>query len=344
LGIFTQGGIMKACFVGKEGSDRLDYVYKKGRREKFEKILDVLPGVVTENNLDKHKAFLQEVEVIVTTWNFIPFTDAQLGEYFPKLKLVLYSAGSVQYFARPFLNRGIKVVSGWGAIAVAVAETASSVVLLANKGYFQSRELFKKEGFRAAKNLCGNVLPGNFETSVGILGVGMVGAKVVERLRHSVLDIVAFDPFLSDERAKALGVRKASLEEVFSTCQTITNHIANLPETEKMLNYSHFSLMQDHACFVNTGRGATVVEADLIRALKEKPTRYAFLDVTWPEPIESGNEFPGMPNVYLTPHIAGSTNYETLLMADYMYDELKRYMAGEKLQWEVTLKMLETMA
>lgn len=335
---------MKGCFVSKDGSDRLNYVYKMGRREKFEKELEVLPGIVTEKNLDQHKAFLRETEVIITTWNFVPFTDAQIGEYFPKLRLVLYGAGSVQGFARPFLNRGIRVVSGWVAMSVAVTEYASSQVLLANKGYFQALLKYRNEGFKTAKDMCSNIYPGNFETRVGILGAGMIGAGVAKRLKESNLEILAYDPYLSDEKAKAINVKKVSIEEVFSTCQTITNHMAHNPQTQGMLNYRLFNLMGDYAVFVNTARGASVVEADLLRALKEKPTRTAVLDVTWPEPAAEGSELLSLPNVFLTPHIAGYANHEVLRLADYMFDELKRFKSNEKLLYEVTLPMLETMA
>ena len=335
---------MKGCFVSKEGSDRLTYVYKMGRREKFEKELEILPGIVTEKNLDEHRSFLREAEVIITTWHFIPFTDAQISEYFPKLKLVLYGAGSVQGFARPFLNRGVRVVSGWAAMAIPVSEYAASQVLLANKGFFQSYLTYRTGGYRASKNISEFICPGNFETKVGILGVGMIGSKVAMRLRESNLEILAYDPYLSDERAKELGVKKASPEEIFSGCQTITNHMANNPQTEGMLNYRLFSLMGDYASFVNTARGASVVEADLVRALKEKPSRTAILDVSWPEPVPAEHDFLNLPNVFLTAHIAGYANHEVLRLADYMFDELKRFRAGEKLLYEVTLPMLETMA
>ena len=179
---------------------------------------------------------------------------------------------------------------------------------------------------------------------MGILGVGMIGAGVAKRLKESNLELLAYDPYLSDERAKALHVKKVPVEKIFSDCQTITNHMANNAQTEKMLNYRLFSLMGDHATFVNTARGASVVEADLIRALKEKPGRTAVLDVSWPEPVPAGHELLSMPNVFLTPHIAGYANHEVLRLADYMFDELKRFKAGEKLLYEVTLPMLETMA
>ena len=229
-------------------------------------------------------------------------------------------------------------------MAIPVAEFAVSQVILANKGYFQSLLKFKKEGFNAAKDLCSYSFPGNFEAKVGILGVGMIGTIVAKRLKESNLELLAYDPYLSDEKAKSLDLKKASLEEIFSTCQTITNHMANNSQTEKMLDYRVFSLMKDNAAFVNTGRGASVVEDGLIRALREKPGRTALIDVTWPEPAEKSHEFLSLPNVFLTPHMAGYANLEVLRLADYMFEELKRFKAGEKLLYEVTIPMLETMA
>jgi phosphoglycerate dehydrogenase-like enzyme len=336
--------VMKGCFVKKEGSDRLDYVYKMGRREKFAAELEILPETLTENNLEKHRAFLKETEVLISTWNFISFTEEQLTEYFPKLRLVLYGAGSVQGFARPFLNRGIRVVSGWVAMSVPVMEFATSLILLANKGYFPALLKYKSEGFSAAKDMCEHLFPGSFETRVGLLGIGVVGAAVAKRLKLSNIEVLAYDPYLSDEKAKALDIKKVPIEEIFSSCQTISNHMAHNKETEGMLTYRLFSLMKDNAAFINTGRGASLVEADLLRALKEKPGRTAILDVSWPEPVKEGHEFLSLPNVFLTPHIAGYANQEVLRLADYMFDELKRFKAGEPLLYEVTLPMLATMA
>lgn len=172
----------------------------------------------------------------------------------------------------------------------------------------------------------------------------MVGKRVIELLQHYHLNVEVYDPFLPDEEAARLGVRKTDLLQLFSNCDTISNHLANVPETVGILHYEHFRRMRPHATFLNTGRGAQVVEADLVRALREVPTRTAVLDVTDPEPPPADSELLALDNVFLTPHIAGSMNLEVARMGLYMAEECERFLRGEPLRYEVTLAMLATMA
>ena len=172
----------------------------------------------------------------------------------------------------------------------------------------------------------------------------MIGSKVAERLKDYRLEVLAYDPFLPVEKAERLGVTMAPLKTIFSECTVISNHLANNPQTVGMLNGELFDLMRPNAAFINTGRGAQVVEKDLIKALKDEPARVALLDVTYPEPPAPDSELRRLDNVFLTPHIAGSLGEETARMGEYMYEEFGRYMRGEPAKWEVTMKMLETMA
>lgn len=139
-------------------------------------------------------------------------------------------------------------------------------------------------------------------------------------------------------------VEPASLEEIFSECEVISNHLANNEQTRNILHYDLFRRMHDNATFINTGRGAQVVEADLVRALKEKSHCCAILDVTDPEPPDPDSPFFGMENVILTPHLAGSQRDEWWRMAEYMYEEALLLEAGKPTRYHVTHKMLETMA
>ena len=242
---------MKGCFVCEEGSSRLNYVYAGGRRERFMELLEICPPVIHAGNLEENRAFLKECEVMLSTWGMVPFTGGELRAYFPNLKILFYAAGSVQGFARPFLQNGIRVVSAWGAMCRPVAQFTVSCIVFANKGAFQAARLYREEGFRAGKVLATEHFPGTYGTKIGILGAGMIGSLVIEMLRGYPVEVLVYDPFLPENRAKELGVRLCSLEEVFSECQTISNHIANNERTVGMLDYSLFSRMKDNAAFIN---------------------------------------------------------------------------------------------
>ena len=124
----------------------------------------------------------------------------------------------------------------------------------------------------------------------------------------------------------------------------MSNHLANNEQTKGMLSYDLFSRMRKNAVFINTGRGAQVVEDDLVRILSERPDLTALLDVTDPEPSPKEHPFHTLPNCFLTPHIAGSLGEEVARMGEYMLLELTAYLNDEPCKYEVNQKMLETMA
>ena len=309
----------------------------------FGKLSDVERRVYSSADVLGEPEAFSEVEYIFSTWGMPAMSEDEIKSCFPNLKCVFYAAGSVQAFARPFLACGVKVFSAWAANAVPVVEYTLAQIVLANKGFFaHSREM--KKGNREAGKLMRDSYPGNYGENVGIIGVGMIGSQVAERLKGYKLNVLAFDPFLSDARAEALGIRKVSLDELFSSCRVISNHMANNEQTKGMLDYGYFSKMMPFSTFINTGRGAQVVEDDLVRVLTERPDVTAILDVTYPEPPAAGHAFYSLPNCFLTPHIAGSLMNETHRMAEYIVEEYGRYIAGEHCLYEVSEKMLETMA
>ncbi len=311
--------------------------------ESFDKLPEVERKVYTSAEVIAEPEKFAEVEYVFSTWGMPSMSEEEIKKCFPSLKCVFYAAGSVQAFARPFLACGVKVFSAWAANAVPVVEYTLAQIILANKGFFaHSREM--KKGNREAGKIMKAAYPGNYGENVGIIGVGMIGSQVAERLKSYKLNVLAFDPFLSDERAENLGIKKATLEEIFSTCRVVTNHMANNEQTKGMLDYKCFSKMLPYSTFINTGRGAQVVEDDLVRVLEERPDVTAILDVTFPEPPAEGHAFYSLPNCFLTPHIAGSLVNETHRMAEYIIEEYERYIGGKPCRYEVSFKMLETMA
>ena len=333
----------KAIYISNDSAARIRSVYSPETREAISGLADIGEGVYSSADLGDPA--LSAAEIALSTWGMPKLSEEEIGAYLPNLKILFYAAGSVQEFARTFLRRGVRIVSAWAANAVPVAEYAFSQIILANKGFFQSAGLFKEQGYRQSAEFSGT-FPGTFGCTIGIIGAGMVGRKVIEMLNACGVRarILVFDPFLPEDAARSLGVEKCSLDILFAESQTISNHLANNDQTRGILHYDLFKLMKPNAAFINTGRGAQVVEADLARALRECPSRTALLDVTYPEPPEAGHPFYELPNVFLTPHIAGSMGGETYRMGEYILDELRRYVNSEPLRYEVTMGMLETMA
>ena len=285
-----------------------------------------------------------DVEYIFSTWGMAQFNESEIKRYFPSLKCVFYGAGSVQYFARPFLNCGVRVFSAWGANAIPVAEYTVSQIILANKGFFKLQNLYRERGRAEALEVV-NKYPGNFRTKVGILGCGMIGSMIIEMLESFDFEILVYDPFLSNERAKEMGVKKVELNTVFEECQTISNHIAKNERTNGLIKYEHLSKMRDYTTFINTARGTIVDEEGLKRAMRENKTLVALIDVLDPdENRDVSDDIFKVENIIITPHIAGSHTNEIARMGQYMEDEYHRVLKNEKCRWEGKLKDLEKMA
>jgi len=279
------------------------------------------------------------VELIFSSWGMPLLSPAHLDRL-PALKAVFYAAGSVRDFARPLLERGITVVSAWQANAVPVAEFTQAQIMLAAKGYFRNSRAFRcPAGYSDAPR--GR---GIFGEKVSILGAGAIGRKVIDLLRPYNLCVLVFDPFLPQEEAVKLGVRQVSLEAAFAEGYIVSNHLANLPETRRMLHRGLFQSMRQDATFINTGRGATVDEQGMIEVLTQRPDITALLDVTLPEPPVGGSPLYTLPNVHLSTHIAGSIEDERVRLADYCIEDFRAWRQGEPLCHAVTMQMLKTMA
>ena len=285
-----------------------------------------------------------DVHAIFSTWGFPVLSQEEIAHWFPNLKELYYAAGTVQRFARPYLSRGVRVFSAWAANAIPVAQYTLGQILLANKGYFQLDNRYRTYGHKRACEYADH-FDGNYHNRVGLLGAGMIGKKVIEYLKPFELEVLVFDPFMSQEKADLLGVKKASLEEIFQTCPVVSNHLANKPETVGILHYGLFSSMSPWGVFINTGRGAQVVMPDLIRAMEECPGRTALLDVTDPdEPLPPNHPLLKLPNILVTPHRAGSFTKEIYRLGVYMMEEYERIQIGQQPLYEVTPDILRTMA
>ena len=310
----------------------------------IDKIEDIDKNVYTYDDVVNGKRDFSSVEYAFSTWGTPKFSAEEIKKHLPGLKCLFYGAGSVQSFGRPFLDAGVRIFSAWGANAVPVAEFTVAEIILANKGYYLTNRIFHKDGNRERAKATSATCPGNYGETVGIIGAGMIGKLVIKMLKAYNLKVIVFDPFLPDEKAVELGVEKCDLPTLFERAFVVSNHLANNPQTVGMLNYDLFKRMREKAVFINTGRGAQVVEEDLVRILMERPDLTALLDVTMPEPPIENHPFYTLGNCFLTPHIAGSIGDEVARMGEYMLEEYNSFVSGNPCKYEVTKDMLKTMA
>ena len=313
-------------------ADMLEYVYGKERVEVIRSLCDLHPQRITTENLEQELPALKEVEVIFSCWGMIPLTSQQLDKM-PKLKVVFYASGTVQAFAKPFVDRGIILCSATAANAIPVAEFCLAQIILSCKGAYRN-SLFCKQGPWQPDDAPKG--KGVYGETIALLGIGAVSRHLLQLLKPFNLRVIALHDYLSLEQSRVLGIDElVDLETAFREAYVVSNHLPDKPATAGLITESHFRSMRKGATFINTGRGAQVNETGLVSALHARPDLTALLDVQYPEPPEAFSPLYGLPNIQLTSHIAGSTNDEVRRMADCMIDEFKRWQAYEPLLHQV---------
>ena len=330
---------MKAIYLNNNEAT-VRRVFAERQRERLSRLAEI-DGAVYGAQAVCGGGF-EDAEVAFSTWGMPELSAEEIAKYLPSLKEVYYAAGSVQSFARPFLERGIRVFSAWQANAVPVARYTVAQILLAVKGYFRVQPACRYS--RQAAHELFDRYPGSYEVRVGLLGCGAIGRRVAQLLAGMDMEILVYDPFLSEAQAAELGVRKAEMDEVFATCEVVSNHLANLPETVGIIKREHLLSMPPYSTFINTGRGPQLSEQDLFDMLSQDTTRTALLDVMTEEGQSVSKPLNQLENCLITPHIAGSSGREVRRMADYMLDAFEKVRAGEPCSYEVSLDMLRTMA
>lgn len=282
------------------------------------------------------------VDILFSTWGISRLTGEQLDRFFPNLRAVFYAAGTVGHFAAPFLERHVTIVSAWKANAVSVAQYTVAQIVLAMKGYFRNVQDYDGSHDGFARAFRGRGLYGE---TIGLLGAGAIGRRVIDLLKAYEVDVIVWDPFLSQSTASALGVEKVNeLEDLFSRAYVVSNHLADKPETVGLISRVLLDKLRQDAVFINTGRGPTVDEVALIDLLEKRPDLTALLDVTDPEPPGPESRLMRTANIHVTSHIAGTIGDEVRRMSDLCIEELDRYLAGQPLQHQITQELMATLA
>lgn len=301
-------------------------------------VLDIRPDLVVERLDDPAAAeALAEAEVIISGWG-APRIDAAGLARAPRLRTVLHTAGSVKHLIAPEAwERGITVSSAVDANAVPVAEYTLGAILLAGKGMFELRERFRAErGF-----LHGAVHPGvgNFGRVVGIIGASRIGRKVIALLRPFDFEVLLADPYVDAAEAAKLGVGLVELDDLMQRSDVVSVHAPDLEETRNLLDTSRLAMLKDGAVVINTARGR-LVDTEALSTEASTGRISAIIDVTHPEPLPPASALFDLPNIFLTPHVAGSQGNELARMGKYIVEEAERLAAGKPLARRIDPELL----
>ncbi|GAB3279859.1 hydroxyacid dehydrogenase [Kineosporia babensis] len=270
---------------------------------------------------------LAEVEVLLTGWG-VPTIDAWALSRMPRLRAVLHCAGSVRHVVSPQLwERGIQVSNSADLNADPVAEfTFAAVVMAGKKAPFLSAAAQQDpDPFRFGRL-------SNTGLTIGVVGFSRIGRRVVRLITQNLREVTCLvaDPYAEQAAVEAAGAELTSLEAILPRVDILTLHAPDLPSTRQMIGAQQLAALPEHCCVINTARGALIDTAALTEECRRGRLN-AMLDVTDPEPLPLDSPLRTLPNVMLTPHIAGSTGSETIRMSEGALDELERLVTGRPL-------------
>lgn len=292
-------------------------------------------GEATEENIKK---VIKDADIAVTSWGNPSFTKEILDEC-PNLKLVVHAAGSVKPIVSDELwSRNIRVCASTKPLGIGVAETALGFAISASKNFYALNDDIHNGGYEVkdVKEL--------YELTVGVVSAGWVGKHFIKLLNNFGVDILLYDPFVSDEDAEKMGCKKAELNDLLEKSDIVSLHAPSIPETNHMINAETLKLMKKDAVLINTSRGSVVDEKALYAHMAAGNLKYACLDVYDPEPIEKDNPLRTLPNVIMTPHIAGLAANGKLRIGMHAAEEIERFINNEPMECEVRKEMLDKMA
>ena len=305
-------GSVRDTFFPPETAARLESLGEvvwndKSRQLTPEELRDQLPGV----------------EILVAGWGTAALTEEGL-KYADALKVVAYTGGTVAGLTPlNVFQRGIRVLSGNDIFAESVAESVIAYALTALRDIPKYKEMMLKEGW----SVSGWYNEGLLEQPVGLIGFGAVARHTVKLLAPFRTPIKVWADFLTEADEAAWGIKKATAEEVFTTCKVISLHTSLTPETYHSINRRLLEMIPDGAVFINTARGSIVDEAALTEELKKQRFK-AVLDVYEKEPLPMDSGLRGLPNVTLIPHMGGPTIDRRKFVTEGLLDEICRLDQG----------------
>lgn len=286
------------------------------------------------------KATIAGADIAITSWGNTELT-ADILDAAPNLRFVMHAAGSVKPVVSDAMwERGIRIAASTKPLGIGVAETALGFAISASKNFYQVNDEIHNGGWNANRSNCKEL----YEITVGVISGGFVGRHFIKLMRNFGVEILLYDPFITEEQAAALGAKKADLKELLNQADIVSIHAPSIPATDNMFNAETLKWMKKDAVLINTARGSIIDEKALYEHMAAGNLKYACLDVFNPEPPAVDNPLRTLKNVIMTPHLAGLATNGQLRIGAHAVEEIHRFLNNERLECEVTEKMLATMA
>jgi phosphoglycerate dehydrogenase-like enzyme len=302
----------------------VDDLFTPAMLDELHDLIDIdTSAVVTEKDVAVQR--VRAAEIAIAGWGAPRLSPLDA----PNLRALVYLGGVATLCLddpNAWTARGLVAANARSINASPVAEYALAMILLDGKDSFAAERRYRERPDAPAA--ARSAIAGNHRRTVGIVGLSHVARLLIARLQTFDFDIVAYSPELTPELAAEVGVRSATLAEVMAQSDVVSLHQPLVPATVGQIDERMLSLMRDGATLLNTARGAVVDQDALVRELRTGRVR-AVLDVTDPEPLPPEHELWSLPNVVLTPHIAGSLGGELRRMGENAVAEVRRFVTGE---------------
>lgn len=321
-------------------ADVAERVFAPDIRERLARSVELVPGLLTGSLAGAEaRAVLAEAEILVTGWNCPPVT-AEVLAHAPRLRALVHAAGSVKPVVTDALwDRGVVVSSAADANAGPVVAYTLAAITFAAKGALPTAA-----GYAAGWPPFTERTGADART-IGIIGASRIGRGVIAALRASDAGwrVLLSDPYVTREEAAGLGVELVDLSELCRRSSIVSVHAPQLPETRGMVSEEMLKLIPDGGTLINTARGALIDTEALARECGAGRLD-AFLDVTDPEPLPAGHPLLTLPNVLVTPHVAGAQGSEVRRLGEFAVGEVERFLAGAPLRGRLVREELGRLA
>ncbi|MFB2587058.1 hydroxyacid dehydrogenase [Herbiconiux liukaitaii] len=287
-------------------------------------------GVATTVDELRSAGPIDDIEVLLTGWGTPSFTEGDLAAL-PSLKAIIHAGGVASVLLPPKTTRQLALSVAADINGIPVAEYTLAMILLANKKVFESERLYRRRrGFIDREETYPHA--GNFGQTVGIIGASRIGRRLISLLQPFEVTVLVSDPYLAREDAAALGVTATSLEQLLAESDVVSLHAPVTPSTVGMIGVPQLAAMKDGATLINTARGV-LIDMPALEAALQTARIDAILDVTDPdEPLSADSILWDLPNVILTPHVAGSMGTELQRIGKHVASELARFAEGVAFQ------------